>query len=146
MNPFYAQFDSPAALQDLEPEEVAFLILRSIRDGEGNQRRLHIQNFTYVGEQIEFAGCKEIIAEGWCWLENQGLLIPCEGMNGQSGFRFLSRWSKKIADEAAFREFQYYQTLCREIRHQQISERVRGDFVRGNFDAARDRIAKDAVK
>ncbi len=137
MNPFYTQFESPEILKTLEPEEIAFLIVRYLNSITGEKELLHIQDFDAdQNRQYEFFTCKHVVMEGWCWLENHGLLIRAEGMNGNSGYRVLSRRGKSIKDKLHFREFQHSQHLRREMLHDRIRERVWEDFVRGNFDAA----------
>ena len=137
MDQFYAQFDSPDVLNSLEPEEVAFRILQFAKNERDNQGLVHIQNMDVNSqEQAEFQSCRNVIAEGWVWLENHGLLIPAGGSNGQSGFRVLSRRGEQIANDKDFREFQFSQSLQRDMLHELIRDRVWGDFIRGNFDAA----------
>ncbi|MCM5559310.1 TIGR02391 family protein [Pleomorphomonas sp. JP5] len=76
------------------------------------------------------------LAEAWSWLEVQGLLIPAPGMNGQNGFRLLSRRAQSFTDEGAFSEFVKARSLQKEALHPQIADKVWSAFIRSEYDVA----------
>src|SRR5437870_3989200 len=57
------------------------------------------------------------IAEALAWLEAQGLIVPAGGMNGQNGFRHLSRRARKFEDETDFANFAVARRLPKESLH-----------------------------
>jgi hypothetical protein len=48
---------------------------------------------------------ERILAEGWAWLEAQGLVIAASGINGSHGWKIFSREGEKLAAGASFDEF-----------------------------------------
>lgn len=129
----------------LEPEELGakLLFLTRQRVGDG---MLHPGNF--LGELFPQAGRDEgysrdhqedielAYAEAWAWLEAQGLIVPEPGINGQNGFRRMSRRARRFENEEEFAGFAAAKSLPKALLHPSISERVWLAFVRGEFDVA----------
>jgi hypothetical protein len=76
------------------------------------------------------------VAEAWAWLFAQGLILPAEGMNGQNGFRRLSRRAHAMESEVEFADFQVARLLPRAILHPKLADAVWRAFMRGEFDMA----------
>jgi uncharacterized protein (TIGR02391 family) len=76
------------------------------------------------------------VAEALAWLEAQGLIVPSEGMNGQNGWRHLSRRARKFEDETDFANFAVARRLPKESLHPRIAQPVWQAFMRGEFDVA----------
>ena len=76
------------------------------------------------------------IAEALAWLETQGLIVPAQGMNGQNGWRYLSRRARKFEDETDFANFAVARRLPKESLHPRIAQSVWQAFMRGDFDVA----------
>lgn len=76
------------------------------------------------------------LAEARSWLEAQGLVVPEEGMNGQHGWRRLSRRAQKFENAAAFANYAVARRLPKEALHPRISGPVWMSFMRGEFDTA----------
>jgi uncharacterized protein (TIGR02391 family) len=76
------------------------------------------------------------LSEAYTWLEAQGLLIPAPGVNGQNGWRVLSRRARKIESQAQFANLTVARLLPKELLHPRIADRVWGAFMRGEFDGA----------
>lgn len=128
----------------LEPEELAakmlFLLRRrtashfhpgvveELNGSWGQGQRLYPQN------RIDEA--KLALREAWAWLEAQGLLIPAEGMNGQSGWRVLSRRARRIENETAFADYTTARLLPKELLHPSIANDTWLSFMRGAFSTA----------
>lgn len=75
-------FPTPEQLLQLEPEEVGVLILRYLCENEQHDSSLfHKRNFTLssrVGTFVQDRNLQEpvalVLAEGWAWLEREGLI------------------------------------------------------------------------
>lgn len=74
--------------------------------------------------------------EALAWLEAQGLIIPALGINGQNGFRKLSRRARKIQTEKDFADYRIARLLPKELLHKKIADVVWGAFIRGEYDGA----------
>jgi hypothetical protein len=102
------------ALLALEPEELGakmlFLIRKRQEAGMFNVGNLRSELWTVTDNrelypQNRKAEIDLAIAEAFAWLEAQGLIVPAEGMNGQNGWRYLSRRARKFESESDFRSF-----------------------------------------
>lgn len=76
------------------------------------------------------------LTEAFSWLEAQGLIIPDEDINGQNGFRRLSRRAKRFESEAEFQNYAFARALPKEILHSRLASSVWMAFMRGEFDVA----------
>lgn len=74
--------------------------------------------------------------EAFAWLEAQALIVPASGINGQNGWRRLSRRARAMASEGEFANYKIARLLPKEILHPKIADVVWGDFMRGQFDGA----------
>ena len=64
------------------------------------------------------------LAEAIAWLEAQGLMVPAEGMNGNNGWRHLSRRARQLESEADFASYRVARLLPRELLHPKIADPV----------------------
>jgi uncharacterized protein (TIGR02391 family) len=136
----------PDVLLALEPEELAakmlFLIRRRSDAAMFNTGNLRIELWSqsFSGRpQYPWERKKEIdlaLAEALAWLEAQGLIVPAEGMNGNNGYRHLSRRARKFESETDFRNFAAARRLPKETLHPRISDVVWQAFIRGQYDVA----------
>lgn len=129
----------------LQPEELGGKLLFLAREHAGTGK-FHPHNFvgelsyrnenfpTYPDERITEA--ELACMEAWAWLEAQGLIVPDPGINGQSGWRRLSRRALAFENHETFFDFATAQALPRSILHSSIREKVWLAFIRGDFDAA----------
>jgi uncharacterized protein (TIGR02391 family) len=76
------------------------------------------------------------IAEAWAWLFAQGLVLPAAGINGQNGWRRLSRRAQAMETEADFNRFKMARLLPRELLHPKLADPIWRAFMRGEFDIA----------
>jgi uncharacterized protein (TIGR02391 family) len=141
----------PEAIPDVEmllslaPEELAakmLFLLRARREptfhptnmeGElwGDHTRGRVGYPRERAAEIELA-----VAEAWAWLLAQGLVLPAAGINGQTGWRRLSRRAQSIETEAEFNSFKTARLLPRDILHQRMADTCWRAFMRGEFDIA----------
>jgi uncharacterized protein (TIGR02391 family) len=129
----------------LEPEELGAKLLFLTRKREGVQ---HFHPGNYVNELFVHLGGPDgypktrqaeielAYTEAWAWLEAQGLVVPDNGINGQNGWRRLSRRARRFENEEEFSGFAAAASLPRKILHPSIAEKVWLAFVRGDFDVA----------
>jgi uncharacterized protein (TIGR02391 family) len=135
----------PDALLALQPEELGAKLLFLVRHREGNNT-FHPRNYAeelfgtiHGGAGYPAARRAEVElahTEAWAWLEAQGLVVPAPGINGQNGWRRLSRRARRFENEAEFSGFAAAGSLPKSILHPTISEKVWLAFVRGEFDVA----------
>ena len=130
----------------VEPEELARLLLLGLNERQNTKggQQLHCGNLS--GELCRREGGAypierqaEVIQafyEAWAYLENTGLLIPAEGMNGQNGWRRLSRRALQAIKEDEGRKFQARLQFPRHLVHPRIVEAVWPLFMRGSYPAA----------
>ena len=130
----------------LEPEELAarMLFLIRKRDDAGKFNlgtvRSELWNLN-SGVAIPYPQSrkKEIdlaIAEALAWLEAQGLIIPAEGMEGNNGWRYLSRRAARFQSSGDFRNFITARRLPKDALHPDMADVVWQAFLRGQYDVA----------
>lgn len=138
MPTFYDEFPDPEIIFDLEPEELAAKILFYLRNDARDMH--HYEHLTIPEERRDLWDRRQEIErcsrEAWSWLEAQGLLIPEPGINGNNGFRFLSRRAQALENHQNFGEFINANMLPKAILHERIRQRVWSAFVRGEYDVA----------
>lgn len=135
-------------LLELEPEELAgkMLLLLRVR-GEHqmfNVRTLRTEMWNLHAvpdgrphypqnrrQEVDLA-----IAEALAWLEAQGLIVPAEGINGQNGFRNLSRRARRFENEAAFIDYRTARLLPKDLLHPAIATEAWLSFMRGAYPTA----------
>ncbi len=80
---------------------------------------------------------EEALGIAWLWLEINLFLIPVPGINGQNGWRQLTRRGREaVADPAAFRSFQVAAAFPRALLHPSIAGAVWLDLARGDHQVA----------
>ena len=128
----------------LEPEELAAKVLFLLR------RRGAIQvHFGSLRGELEMAAAREpafprhrlrevdlAVAEAFAWLEAQGLVVPAEGMNGNNGFKHLSRRAQRFENEHEFTDYRNARLLPKELLHPMIATTVWLSFMRGAYETA----------
>lgn len=134
----------PDMLLALEPEELGAKMLFLIR-GRFDAAKFNIGTLrtelwnSDTPLQYLYGRKDEIdlaLAEALAWLEAQGLIVPAEGMNGNNGWRHLSRRARKLEDETALKNFTVARLLPKDSLHPRIATPVWQAFMRGQFDVA----------
>jgi hypothetical protein len=92
-------FPDRAALLELEPEELAPLLLRYLT-GPNASGMLNRFNFTQCVQDGYLAQC---FMEAWMWLEREGLLAPKPADIGD--WRFVTRRGYVVVEEETSRRF-----------------------------------------
>ena len=134
-------------LVTMKPHDLAPVLLRLARD--------HLQNgmFTLGGVGKAYSGgrsymtfgydgkddnqIERILAEGWAWLESEGLVIAASGMNGSNGWKIFSRQGEKLAAGVAnFDEFRAQTEFPKSMLHPSIADKVYSALARNDLDEA----------
>lgn len=144
MRKLYAEIPDPDVVLALEPEELGakLLFLTRVQFAEqmfhpGNlisEIYSDIPSPTYARSFLPALDLA--LTEAWAWLEAQGLIVPSSGINGQNGFRRLSRRAKRFQNEDEFYRFTIARVVPKELFHVAIREKVWMALIRGEFDVA----------
>lgn len=135
--PFYNLLPNIDDLLELEPEELAGLVLQYLSTADSAQLNRH--NFTLppnvagypVNKQTE---ASQALMEAWIWLEREGLLAPVP--NGQNSFVFITRRGKQVAKPELLKAYQKSNLLPKSKLHPVIAQKVWATFLRGDYDTA----------
>jgi uncharacterized protein (TIGR02391 family) len=130
----------------LPPEELAYYLLQAVARPNGN---FHIQTIQadisgggfqhgQRGYPQQFQGEVGLaVLEAWGWLENQLLIVPDVGINGNNGFRVLSRRGRKVFQDAKqFKAFRQAASFPKGLLHAAIAERAWIELMRGEYEIA----------
>lgn len=129
----------------LEPEELASKVLFLLGPGAGHFHPGNLKGEIWsrsisVMPPVEWQQRQQEVnlplAEAFAWLEAQRLIVPEDGINGQSGWRLLSRRARRFQSEADFQSFVAARRLQKDILHPRISNVVWQEFIRGQYDVA----------
>lgn len=148
MRDLYAAIPDPDVVLTLEPEELAGVLLRCLRDRVAREGRA-INPYNCVvelrsGDPYHQASgyprqrMREIqaaVSEAFAWLEAQALLVPQPEAPGE-GWKIFSRRAQRLKTEEEFQQFRTARQLNRDLLHSNIAEKVWLAFVRGDFAEA----------
>lgn len=140
----YDLIPDPDVLVNLAIEELAFSfltvarnslqnglvhrdILTSIDPPTGEANRYPVQR---VGEILL------ALQEAQNWLEVNGFLLPAQGINGNNGFKVLSRRARELQSRERFNSYIQASAFPKSMLHQSISERVWISLARGEYSEA----------
>ena len=137
-----------ATLLALEPEELAGVLLVYLNNHprERDPRRLrdvHPENLTNPSDGDGFGSLPRdtwgplgrAFMEAWSWLDREGLLVRKPGPSAQ-GWWEISRRGERIRSEDDFERYRAATRLPAGLLHPAIEERVRGSFLRGDYETA----------
>lgn len=136
----------PEALLDLEPEELAGVLLQHLNSlPPSEQRQLHRYNFSleaardYPRDHQE--NTSRALMEAWAWLEREGLLVPKPGIQGE--WVFVSRRGRELRTCGEVNHYRKATKLPRQLLHPRIAHKVWASFLRGDYDTAVFQAFKD---
>ncbi|RKU31694.1 TIGR02391 family protein [Candidatus Poribacteria bacterium] len=127
-------------LLELEPEELAGIILEYLNSGGTKKRRMFsLSNLTSGAALRDYPRESEseicyALAEAWIWLENQGLIAPDPSQNG--GWYFITRRGHTLEDRTAVEAYRKANLLPKELLHPIMIDKVWPLFLRGEYDTA----------
>jgi uncharacterized protein (TIGR02391 family) len=144
-------FQTADSLLAAEPEVLGAKILALLcnRPTAQNQGMFHLNNLSQgmwplallPGQEPPFPQNrrKEIdlaIGEAWAWLEREGLLVPASDINGQNGWRVLSRRARSYAQNVDVSRRAAPVAFPKELLHPRILEKAWPAYLRAGFDNA----------
>ena len=95
---------NPDSLREMEPEELAGVVIEYLNSLEPNEGKPNRYNFS-LGHCIEGYGPLQdrdgilrLLMEGWVWLEREGLIAPEPGAQGE--WVFVTRRGKSFTKES----------------------------------------------
>jgi uncharacterized protein (TIGR02391 family) len=92
-----------------------------------------------VGEWYEPSRQDEVevaLLEAWAWLKVNMLVLPAPGINGQNGWRVLSRRGRGLTTEEDFAKFRAAAAFPRSLLHPRIRDKVWLRLSQGELDDA----------
>lgn len=119
------------SIVDLEPEEVALLVLKEIADqekrkGSGAPNRHNFSlRFCNSPQTVQRA-----IMEGWAWLESSAAITH---LPQQDGFFFVTRRGHELLQSCDTAVFTREQILPRHLLHPRIQQKARSAFCAANL-------------
>jgi uncharacterized protein (TIGR02391 family) len=128
------------AICSLEPEELAGLALELINStGANTPSRLHPTSFTspetlgafdpHIRERVAL-----VMAEGWHWLVQEGLIAPRPG--DTFGWHFITRRGQKISNRTDLTSYVNAVILPKKLLHPSIAKSCWSAFMRGEYDTS----------
>jgi uncharacterized protein (TIGR02391 family) len=129
------------ALLDLEPEELAGVLLEHLNSLDERSPSLNRYNFSLPGlspadsypseyrERVNRA-----LTEAWGWLEREVLIAPRPG--DTANWAFVTRRGKALANRQGFNSYRHAALLPKNILHPVIAQKVYAAFLRGEYDTA----------
>ena len=126
----------------LAPEEVAKLLLRLLPP--------HMQSGMFipagVGRPLSPTGewyppnrqdkVELALIEAWAWMSINMLVLPAPGLNGQNGWRILSRQGERLTNDEHFAKFRAAAAFPRTLLHPRIRDKVWLRLSQGELDDA----------
>lgn len=135
----YEMLPDADAIFSLEPEELAGLAIELLNSGPNAPSRLHPTGFTSPETLGEFPpSIREqvalVMAEGWHWLVQEGLIAPRPG--DTFGWHFITRRGQKIRNRTELSAYVNAVILPRKLLHPAIANTCWSAFIRGEYDTA----------
>jgi uncharacterized protein (TIGR02391 family) len=137
------QIPDPEMLLQLEPEELAGVLLPIIRKSAVSyQGKVSGYNFCNAFWQMQELYPREVvpavtraIMEAWNWMMNNGLLAP-DPENSTGDWVFLTRAAEKMQNQTDFEMFRKATLLSKKLLHPRIVETAWPTFIRHKYDTA----------
>ncbi len=136
----YRELPSTDVMLQMEPEELAPLILRYLKkqpEGSINRHNFSLaQDYDFNQKhnhniQKKYAEC---LMEAWMYLERQGFIAPKPGQTDD--WAFVTRKGQKVVDAQNFETYNFSYLLPAEGLDPILLQKVRASFIRGDYDTA----------
>jgi uncharacterized protein (TIGR02391 family) len=127
------RFPSPEALLELEPEELAGVLLHHLSEQGPTSYQLNLVNFLSQNAAGAGESVQQSLVEAWAWLEREGLLAP---KPGAASWFFVTRRGKRVADPERLNAYRKSNLLPKERLHPLVAQTVWSTFLRGEYDTA----------
>ena len=140
MSSIYELMPNYEVLLDLEPEELAGIILEylnSIPD-PSELTRYHFGSPETVAEypSEHQESIRQALIEGWVWLENEGLIALSRAGSHDGGRIFITKQGRKLEKSTDLEVYRKANLLPKKLLHPVISQKVYHLFLRGDYDSA----------
>ena len=149
--PLKNELPKPSELVNMEPEDVAVLLLVLLNDPQKSAEykdndTVNLSSLIYSSDAFfEYAGgyssaereqTTRLLAEAWSWLEREGLIARYPNQHTPHQF-FITRRGKKIRTHASFETYRRNNLLPpQESFDPALAEKVAPSFLRGDYDLA----------
>jgi len=139
MSSFLDLLPTPLAALDLEPEDLAGLLVEFFNRLDWSQRETVMRTSFVISPRMVPAPCsrryevQRAVIEAWCWLIREGLLVPRP--DGEPDQYVFSRRGelRTRADVEAYRSRAMYP---KQLLHPTVTEKAWPLYVRGDYDTA----------
>jgi uncharacterized protein (TIGR02391 family) len=137
---FCLQYPDWAAILQLEPEEMGWLLLEFWSGTPGKGDDLNCKNWLMTNTVMDYpAGVQEPILKkmsaAWSWLEREGLVAHLPNAHYPDTF-FVTERGKRLNLKVDFDTFRLAMNLPRHLLHPTLAEAVLPVFLRGRYDMA----------
>ena len=140
MQSIYSLISDPEALLALEPDELAGLVLEylnSLPSSELGQLNRYNFSLSHTVQEYPDQYKNEIshaLMEAWVWLENEGLIAPEPGKQGE--WVFITRRGRRVKKSTNLEAYHRINLLPKQLLHPVIDHKVYPLFLRGEYDTA----------
>jgi len=134
MNEIFPPIDE---LEHLEPEEIAGIILVYLNQRFPREEDMvSHQELTFYQQESNEKRMKafKLLMEGWEWLKREGLIAQHPGYS--SVHHFITRRGRQINEKDGIKVYVENSILPQNIIHPKIIQKVRSDYIRGEYDSA----------
>ena len=123
-------------LLNLEPEELAGVILEYLKSLPAGSAELNRYNFSLPHTVADYPrehqkSISRALMEGWMWLEKEGLIAPRPGSQGE--WISITRRGLRIGNATALDAYRLANLLPKQLLHSKIAEEVTALFARGKY-------------
>ena len=126
-------------LLDLEPEELAGIVLEYLKSLPEGSAELNRNNFGLPHTVADYprehqTSISRALMEGWMWLEKEGFVAPEPGQTGE--WFFITRRGLRVRNARALEAYRLANLLPRQLLHPTIATDAWASFSRGKYDEA----------
>lgn len=139
MSSFLELLPSPQAALDLEPEDLAGILVEFFNALDRDQRSTVMRTSFIVGPRMVPAPCdkryevQRAVIEAWCWLIREGLLV--QKPDGEIDQYVFSRRGE-LKTRTDVEEYRSRATFPKRMLHQRIADKAWPLYARGDYDTA----------
>jgi uncharacterized protein (TIGR02391 family) len=129
----------PEALLDLDPEELAGVVLQQLSSrgpsaGDINRYNYSLPSTVACYPPQYHDRLSRALMEAWVWLEKEGLIAPKPGTQGD--WCFITRRGQALSSPEDLMKYRRSGRLPRQLLHPLISQKVWAPYLRGDYDTA----------
>ena len=133
-------------LLDLEPEELAGIVLEYLKSLPAGSPQLNRYNFGLPHTVADYPrehqkSISRALMEGWMWLEKEGFVAPEPGKTGE--WIFITRRGLRVGNARALEAYRLANLLPRQLLHPTIATDAWASFSRGKYEDAVFRAFKE---